>query len=239
MDMESATSAPPSSSRLLRPDAFLLYGFLGWALLLGLQLGRLMLVEGPERLRQMRAAAVETYQVPGRRGTIYDYQGNPVAWSESRFDLVWKASASSLPLEVEWERLEQALKEAEIPCPPRPALDTPRVLVKSGLTPSQCLRLRPILPRFSALEISGRYCRMHRAAVPGRLDLGETAETREGLEVGVSGLEKEFDDQLAPRLARVSVMKDKSDRWILSSYQEQSGLANGGDVFLPMSLGAP
>lgn len=160
--------------------------------------------------------------LPALRGRILDRRGIPLAWSERYYDLAATSSADAAAVTETRAALREVL--------PRLAADAAPPVWFRGLSPSELLALEPIV-RSGAVPVTIRM-REERIAVnsPALRDRLGRCELRGGMLIGVSGLEREYDRQLAGTPGRFSVMLDRWRRWIPASWKLLRPAVPGGDV---------
>ncbi|MDD3695924.1 MAG: hypothetical protein PHG44_08165 [Lentisphaeria bacterium] len=175
--------------------------------------------------------------IPGLRGSIYSHEGELLAWSERRLSLCWRLpdkldeaqaqaqqiAALNLPLPLETARLSEQLG---------------KVLVLDEDFPLSAMQ--KALPQLEngALFVKMRLQRCYSEIGSWRNRLGKVEiDEHSGLELGVSGLELQYEPRLRASLMRYAISRKGGalsrlfDRMLSNS-------GNGGDVVLPRKSGA-
>ncbi len=232
-------AGPKPSSRLdLRIGnrlTVLLFILCLWGLLILLRLAQFMVFDRERYLEAMYREAVFEGVVPAGRGRILDRDNRPLAWSDRVFALHWRvprdaAQASALLAILEAE----PWLTATLPRPlPSTALGT-RLELARDLPAERAVRLEALADQVPGMEISSGF-RRHLAPEPGwREYIGRVAHGSDGSEVGISGIEREYDDILRGLPGTFHVMLDKDGRWLPETWQKVSELRPGLDVQLPL-----
>lgn len=191
------------------------------------------LVAGPRRddfLKLGREIALirGDYHLP--RGRLLSSDGTPLAWSEKYFDLYWQGDTPPSPeLDAELRSILGGDLSREI------AADGSRLL-RRDLSPVQLESLDKCVSRNPSLAIHSRLERVAVNLAGIRPKLGEVA-LENGRQIGVSGLEKEYDAILAGKPGRYEVMLDRYRNWIESTLVLTTPAEAGHDVKLDLKIG--
>ena len=105
---------------------------------------------------------------------------------------------------------------------------TQDITLKRNLTIHELAVADSLSNVFPALEVALRWERHYN---PSDLEVGEIIQLN-GIEIGISGLEKQFDDRLRGKPGTYSVMLDLQGRWVNSSFRITEAMQNGEDVYL-------
>ena len=213
----------------LSPALFVFYAILLWSGMLVLQLSNHMLLSGPARLQKMQESALQRKLIPGRRGTIYDHNGRKLAWTELVFDLRWTVPENQ-------ERRQRELAEFA-----RISFLTDRLPLPEAMIPGQEIILCEELTAAQTKELAvkgirfGAKFQRHHDAAAIDLNLGNV-KLNQGIEIGISGLEQEYDYLLQANYGVIMVMLDKKGQWIPLSFQEIIETQAGQDIYLNYEL---
>ena len=205
-----------------------------WIFLCALLLARSTVFRRDELRKKSEKISWRTGVIPVLRGRILDKTGLPLAWTEAERDAVLEAVPGTI-------RVREALfrEIGEIIPPPEPGGDTgplPRVMIRN-LTPGQMEKWAKLVRRYPAfVSIRTRILRKRVEYVSVRNTLGECAADENGVQTGISGLEKEYEPILAGRPGRFRVMLDRQGRWMADSLRIEDGGEPGKDVTLKTSL---
>jgi cell division protein FtsI/penicillin-binding protein 2 len=215
----------------------LLFAFCLWAMLILLRLAQFMIFDRDRYLEAMHREAIFEGVVPAARGRILDRDSRVLAWSDRVFAVHWRvprdagqASALLALLDTEpW-------LTATLPHPFPPTALGLRLELARDLPAERAVRLQTLADQVPGLEIAAGF-RRHLAPVPGwREYIGRVARGADGTEVGLSGVEREYDDILRGLPGAFQVMLDKDGRWLPETWQKVSELRPGLDVQLPQRV---
>jgi cell division protein FtsI/penicillin-binding protein 2 len=167
----------------------------------------------------------------GGRGRILDRNGSPLAWSERRFDIfLFKIPEDKEVLNGMMERIKQVLPEAGCL-----RMKQGFYLIQSDIPPEKILDLEPLLNLFPDLKILPRVDRCVMDYQEVRSLIGKT-QIKEGILVGVSGLEREYNGELTGTQGQYEVMLDRHKNWVRNTWQLIKKAAPGKDVKLNVIL---
>ncbi len=208
---------------LFFPRSAILLAFFGvWSLV---AVVRAFYLAGPGRERFIEIGEkIAAYEgvLPAPRGRILDRGGVPLAWSERYFDLQQVSGVSS----VDRERLRAVLPQVEVP-----AFRGEKTVLKRGLSPDEILALEPVVKGSGAFRIVSRSERLTVSSVGIRRLLGGV-ELRDGVQVGISGLEADYNAALTGHSGRFRVLLDRYRNWIGSSWTLLERPVPGRDIQL-------
>ena len=183
-----------------------------------------------EKFRK-EAAALSVYrgELAAARGRIFDVNGELIVWSERCYDLVFTGGKSN---RSEYKKLCEALKKhfPDITLP-----DTVRqkkVVLKTDLNASELEIADKLSSDFAALQTVLRWKR-HVKKYPQQIG---TVKSVNGQEVGVSGLEKKFDQHLSGTPSEFTVILDRHGKWVPSTFKITRLGQDGKDLYLTESL---
>lgn len=207
------------------------FGF--WIFLCAALLVRSTVFRRDELREKSEKISWRTGVIPVLRGRILDKSGLPLVWTEMEKDAVLDALPRS-------PRLKKAILQAIEEIFPGntdkdPAL-LPRVLFRN-LTPEQMEKWADLVRRYpSFVSIRTRILRKRVEYLAVRNTVGECDVDENGIQTGVSGLEKEYDPVLAGRPGRFRVMLDRNGRWMSDSLRIEDAGEPGRDVTLETLL---
>jgi cell division protein FtsI/penicillin-binding protein 2 len=213
----------------------LLFGFCLWAILLLLRLAQFMIFDRGRTLEAMQREAVFTGSVAAARGRILDRDSRVLAWSDRVFAVHWRVPREAGLAETLLARLAaEPWLTVTLPRPLPPSALGTRLELARDLGAERAVRLEALAEQVPGLEVTSGF-RRHVAPEPGwREYIGRVAHGTDGSEVGLSGVELEFDDILRGLPGTFHVMLDKDGRWLPETWQKVSDLRPGLDVQLPM-----
>lgn len=199
------------------------------ALLFAVVLGRMHFLasSGGEAWRKSASnISSRTGKLSAIRGRIYDKNGKLLVWSERCYDLelvqlpatperLAKLSAALLP-GMQIGLSGEKLANASLP-----------MVIKYNLTAEELTAADELAEQYSELDVSLRWERRSAVSLPA---IGEVMQL-DGMEYGISGLEKKFDDTLRGTPGTFSVMLDRHGRWVNSTFRILTAPCNGKDVY--------
>ncbi len=215
--------------------SILLFIFCLWGILIVLRLAQFMIFDRGRYLEAMQRDAVFEGVVPAARGRILDRDQRLLAWSDRVFAVHWHLPRSAAEAGTLLALLDtEPWLTAALPHPlPATSLGQ-RLELARDLPVERAIRLETLTDQVPGLEISAGF-RRHLAPEPGwREYLGRVAHGIDGSEVGLSGIEREFDDILRGQPGTFRVMLDKDGRWLPETWQKVGELRPGLDVQLPL-----
>ncbi|MFA6929652.1 MAG: hypothetical protein WCT05_04945 [Lentisphaeria bacterium] len=155
--------------------------------------------------RNKQKALVEELMIPGLRGSICNRDGQPLAWSERQLRLKWRVPRTLVEAMDSREHLVQNPVLSGV-LPPSDKLEA---LLGEELVLLESIKV-PLFPELTSLvELEGFFLEgyfVRCTSLPESLAenvLGKvTIDPVSGLEIGISGLEKEYDPCLRGRVLR-------------------------------------
>ena len=242
MMQANAVSLPDESAALAmgrrRTWRFLVL-FSVWAVVIVARLFQVMVVERGRHVSDMDRSSWRHGMVPGIRGRILDADGVPLAWSERRFALLWTRPADPQEAARQWAALHEAM-----PLEPRWSLRTAvaraaeEVRLIDAVTPEQFARLGDVCTRHPAFRLEAYFVRQTYPAAALRRELGAVTR-RNGMEIGVSGLERVHDSLLRGRPGMYRVMVNPLRAWVPETWEQLRDMTPGYDVYLPIRTTPP
>jgi len=191
-------------------------------------------VSGQQEALRARHRVSQELWIPGRRGRIVAADGRVLAWSERHFRLLWRVPATVA--EAASARAECAqIKELEALLPAVAALPAclgREIVLDHDLTLSEDV-LHSVLARVPAtVSLHAYFIRRTLPGAPESARLGEVElDGEHGLERGVSGLEKRYDQVLRGRLVCFRMIADGARAMVMDE-KGGGGRGNGEDVHL-------
>ncbi len=165
------------------------------------------------------------------RGRILDKNDRVLAWSEKYFDLYLMSSEDDPNI-----RSMVVCKVAEIfPDAALHRVKDSDFLLKREISPEKILALEPLLTKFPDLKIFPRTERRVVDYAEVRNYIGRV-EFKEGNQLGVSGIEKDYDNILAGTCGIYEVMLDRHKNWVQGTWLLKRKAVPGNDVKLDVSL---
>ncbi len=202
-----------------------------------LALGRAFWLAGPGRQAHITAGermARFSGQLPAVRGRILDRAGRALAWSERYFDLFWIPVDGTDPNPKSFTEIQQIVADLLVPNPPEASAGNP-VLLKRNLSTQELLALEAFIKSHREYQLKSRVerIRVNHPVVRGYLG---SVEQSDGILVGTSGLEAEYDEVLRGKPGRFEVMLDRRRNWIPGSWKQLEEPIQGKDVVLSETL---
>ena len=198
--------------------------FLIWGVCIVLYLFYHAVINPKKYLNKSKSFSTQSGVIPAQRGKIYDKNKKLLAWSVWKYNVVFDGINIEKTLEIS-NKLNQLLTDLKV----KKKIETGSMIV-TNLTAEQLGMI---------IEL-GLLKNMKITAVPSRkhlnnksLDeyLGETVYKKDDL-VGISGIEKIYNDHLIGTPGKFKVMKDKNGKWLKSSWKEIVQMRPGKDLYL-------
>ena len=168
--------------------------------------------------------------IPAVRGEILDRNGVKLAWTEVRYDLV----LTHLPgYYLRKKRLIEALAETS----PEFRVDEnvlSEQVIYRNLSTKMIHDLQSLFSEFNELQLKKQLLR--RYSDPELSDYVGRVKLTDGIMVGVSGMEKKYDKELAGRNAVYVVMVDSCGNWIPGKWRSEKKMVPGTDIILNRSV---
>ncbi len=184
------------------------------------------------RERLVAAGAVLAWRrgtIPAPRGRLLDRAGQPLAWTERRFDL---------------ELVERPLGEARqrhlatvlggLPWGLGEVSSTG--CLRRNLSPEEIVGLEAVLSAWPELRVVPRFSRVTVDYAAVRRRIGEVAASESGQAVGTSGWEQEHDGVLRGHDGAFLVMCDRLGNWLPGTWREIAPMVAGEDVQVDVLL---
>ncbi len=187
--------------------------------------------QGKAYRQSARSMAYKSGKLSAIRGRIFDKNDKLLVWSERCYDLVLQE------LPADQRRVDFLKKQlAKFMFLKLPATVAENqllpVVIKYNLTANELAAADMLAERYSEFDVALRWER--RCADPPP-ELGEVRQT-DGMEEGISGWEKEFDDILSGTPGTFTVMLDRYGRWVNSTFRIVTPPQSGKDVYLSEEL---
>ena len=171
------------------------------------------------------AMASKNGELSAIRGRIYASNGRLSVWSERSYDLLFKSSALTPERRALLNNiLQNTLDIDDLPrlLPAHPAV------IKYNLTARELIAADQLSMQYPEFAVELRWERLSDHAISTQ---GEVRQIN-GMEYGISGLEKEYESRLRGTPGRFTVMLDRHGRWINSTFRIISPPVPGEDIFL-------
>ena len=234
MDTDDRTSLP--ENRL----AALWVVFVVWAALVLFQLTRVMVLERTEHLvTAPPESGWKTEIVPGGRGRILDSRGRPLAWSTRHFRLRWSVPRDPHDAEDAWDILTTAVNPDPQWNPDRIRLFLDQEIILCHDISSQDFANLANLDSVGIDFEVESYMNRHRIALRSLRDRLGATMIQDGIEVGVSGFEKRYDELLRAKSGVIRVFVAESGEKIPDSREILRHVRPGYDVYAPFTLRHP
>ena len=205
-----------------------------WAVITAAHVFYYAIVRQEESLREAHKIAWREAKIPALRGRILDRYGRPAAWSELRHNLILKRFPESrqrrnrLQMRIAHLFPGVSLHPAGLP-----------ILLKSDLSPEEIVFYSREFRSYPELGIRPVMRRMVAGPPEIRDRIGRTAPNDAGDEVGISGLEREYDMELSGRPGRMTVMLDRNGNWCGDTLRITRQPENGKDITADFELPHP
>lgn len=193
-------------------------------------------IRSDELKRQSRLLAWRIGTLPPVRGKIITSDGTILAWTEMVFDLVIDPPHLDSKYNFRaYKPLQDTLGDelfnpstSDTPSFPLTAVrDVPYDKLKSLMTLGE---------RYPEITLKPRFERMYVDYADLREISGLCERDSEGLHIGISGLEKEYDSSLRGTPGEFKVMLDASGRWFTGTLEILTPSIPGNDIILEKSL---
>ncbi len=176
----------------------------------------------------------KTGTIPALRGRLLDRNGKLIARSVRKFSLYYKVNTGRDTAAEDIRKVQRLIKSNQSMSGDFSANSI--VLVKSNLTAAELVVLEPIMKENPQFYVKSNF---KREKLIERMDIqriiGRTSVQKEN-EVGVSGLERQYNDRLVGKDGKYRVMIDKNNEWILETWEEVQPPVPGFDVYLAISI---
>ncbi len=214
---------------------FFLFFFLIWTSVILLRLYQITAVDSDYFLNYFKGKTWKTGTIPALRGRLLDRNGQLIAWSVRKFSLYYKVTTGNKDsVDIDLQKLNKLI-QIQLSLVDDAATNS-LVLLKSNLKPVELLKLERFMkdnPQFYVKSYFEREKFNDRRDV--KRIIGRTSIQKDN-EIGVSGLERQFNDRLVGKDGKYRVMIDKNNEWILETWKEIQPPVPGFDVYLANSI---
>lgn len=233
MNENTSHSDRSFAGRRARATVLLFVGAV-WCTIVIARLAHLMIFSRTRILEEISQESVVTGRIAPMRGRILDRNSVPLAWSVRKFCL-------KLTIPETEEDIKQLVKTLSL-IPEFSFLDLhslylqrgKTLVVKDDLTPEE-VGLYELIRKPDELRTVSYLTREYFPDPNMKRKLGSVV-SRNGLLIGVSGVEKAHDTLLRGCPGVYRVMVDKEGGWMPESWEKISDLRAGYDVYLPLSV---
>ena len=185
-------------------------------------------------LQRLSLISWRTGTIPAMRGRILDKNGNPIAWSIRYFSLYYNVPKERTRFREDILSLNKILTiDDRFNYLTQPGKS---ISIKEELSPGEILKLRSYLQSNSRFRIRSNFRREYARNDAEALKIIGRTRVIESKEVGISGLENEYNARLTGIDGRYRVMVDKDNTWISATWDEIQSPFPGFDVYVPIEL---
>ncbi len=213
--------------------------FLFWVVVIFFRLLQIMALNREEYLLDLEHGRNWRYEtVSAARGRLLDADGRPLAWSTRHFALVWRVPSETVTAEEKWRQISEKITSDSALSKGRAAKDRApgrRVHLIDSLTAEEFRNLQPLVDKLESVEIKAYFQRQRINHSRLRQLIGEV-ETKQGMEIGVSGWEQEHNHLLRGTPGVLKVRLDHQRRPIPETREIVRDLREGHDVYLPFRI---
>lgn len=219
-EISESTQAAEKFSRRLR----LLFVFCGIFILLGtLMLLRPVLLDREKILQESQRLSLQEGVLPAVRGRIIAGDGSVIAWNERKVFLY-----------CSWENPARRKRAVELAASVIDGVADNGYgePIRSDLTPVEYSTIRSVITRGNGLRVISRTERKYAeewAELAGKVEALE-----DGIAVGVSGWEAEYEEVLSGVPGRFQVNTDTDGNWIRASFKVTLPPVQGEDVIIAL-----
>ena len=165
------------------------------------------------------------------RSRILDKNGVVLAWSEKYYDLYYNnLTGTPKRIEIIYEKVKK-----KFPYIQRPSVDDVHSIMLRALQPRQILALEKLVYLFQELQIQPRIERKVVDYPKVRIYVGKV-KLEKGRLVGLSGLEKTYNEVLSGSSGRYRIMLDRNKNWIKNSGKSIKLAIPGKDIKIDLTL---
>jgi cell division protein FtsI/penicillin-binding protein 2 len=177
-----------------------------------------------------RIASRELLYYP-ERSKILDKNGVVLAWSEKYYDLYYNnLTGTPKRVEIIYEKVKKIFPHVQ-----KPSVNDVHAIMLRALQPRQILALEKAIYLFQELQIEPRIERKVVDYPEIRTYVGNV-KFEKGRLIGVSGLEKTYNEVLSGSPGRYRIMLDRNKNWIKNSGKSIKLAISGKDIKLNLSL---
>ena len=200
--------------------------FILWAAAMAVRLFYFGVIARPKIVQEMQGTMVQLVTIPAKRGRILNSRKKDIASSIRYIDL-YIEKKGSLEHDVEIFNLDIPLDIAAVLRRARRVKEG-KVLLKKNITAEEYSLFEK---KFNHLPYTSRY--YFRRLVDRRYKnkVGSVGKI-DGVECGLSGLEKKYDHRLRGQDLVYQILVDRKGKEIKGSYRELKALRSGYDVYL-------
>jgi len=209
--------------------------FMAWLAIIVWRLAEFTIIDRDRFLLAMQQESSVSGQIPPRRGRLLDRNGQPLAWSTRHFQVHWQVpadvqSAAQHSVAIN-NALQLRLHAGNLP------LGT-RLPLLQDISADQALAVEALQKRGISVILSSYFVRNYISDNPAILRILGSVRSENGMEVGVSGLEKQHDTLLRGNPGHYHVLLDRYGNWIAATWTETQKMHPGYDVYLRIALGS-
>ncbi len=213
----------------------LLFVFVLWGVVVTVRLAQCMIFQRSRILPGLMASAVSRGVIPARRGRLLDRDGRTLAWSTRQFFLSWRIPAGKKDAARAWHKLAEWREYFDA------GWSQTVILTRTGtvcelarnLDPKAVISLKKAENTVDGLRVRSRFVRHRHPAPRIRRILGRVV-VRDGMEIGVSGAEKDHDALLSGVPGQYTIMVDRHGNWLPETWRSLRDVRPGYDVSLPI-----
>ncbi len=181
---------------------------------------------GGKYRRDAQKISQKTGKLAAIRGRIYDQKDQLLVWSERCYDLVLQPGA--VDDEIRKKIQLDLHKKMNLPLEKYSFENNYPLVLKYNLTAAELCAADELSRKYRHLSVELRW---ERRIADSSFDCGEVRQIN-GMEVGISGLEKKFDKLLRGTPGEFTVMLDRHGNWMNSTFQITVPPRRGEDIFL-------
>lgn len=207
-----------------------------WALVIIARMSQIMIFDQEKHLADISRESWHRGMIPPQRGRILDSSGSPLAWSTREIQLQWDIPSAPTTAWREWAALTAIpglslrLKAENLP-----TLFGKTVTLIPNIPAENARVIHDLCQAEPSFTLKSRFIR-HQAGPPElRRLLGHTTQ-RNGIEIGLNGLERTHDSVLRGRPGIYHVMLDPQGKWVMETWEIVQNMQAGYDVFLPRQM---
>jgi stage V sporulation protein D (sporulation-specific penicillin-binding protein) len=178
-------------------------------------------------LKSSKEFSLKEGVIPATRGSIYSYRGYKIAWDEIAYNVALRKKINIHKKIQIVEEIKKILPKIEIL-----NFNSNKNFIAYNLSSEQIEKLIES-KKFDSADLKIRtekkrvcYCSKGQEQVIGK------AEFKNGVWLGISGLEKKYNDELNGKNGLFSVMVDKNGKWVKGTFKEIKKMIPGKDLSL-------
>ena len=164
--------------------------------------------------------------IPATRGSIFNSDMIPLAWTERYYDLSIKPYSRN---PIRHKRIFRALNKIfpEI----KYVENNSEIVIKEDLSPNLQIKCIQLIKHFRELKITTRIARKQINSERIKKIVGITGE-KNGVLYGISGLERKLNTRLKGQKGYFKVMVDRLGDWIPGTWEEKQKSIPGEDIII-------